>query len=410
MDYSIALDKQLVHDFKIKQRAVRSAFGFLNNLNKNVHTQLESGNVNSLEEIIWIIDNSIKSTRYNYLVQMCRDVLFSMLQIHRMTNGSDADKLFHSCLLRIVNVKPERNLASMMAYYSIIDNLMLIVNINIDEKDGKIKKALVNRANRMLKHSWVHDIKVFIKLMIIVLSPKKQAIAALLDIAKNYVKNVICHKKAFPALEDGICLADLAYSVFQDNNVSKVGVCRINKYTIKVAGYSISGKFTLPHCLYGYLALDANKSAILIGFRGTVKIRNWVTNIQQLLLRADIVYKMALGLLLYVQQSAGNNQINVYGHSLGGGLMQFAVSGISHPSVKGFGYNSAGLSKGTVELLQNQNSNIQHLYQPNDCVFLVGRQIGRVWRTRKIIWNPWEAHCLNVLRQNCHQHTYYTLL
>ena len=76
-----------------------------------------------------------------------------------------------------------------------------------------------------------------------------------------------------------------------------------------------------------------------------------------------------------------SKNVSVYGHSLGGGLMQFACAGNSTTRVHGYGYNSAGLSASTCGILSKrgayvQLNNIVFINASTDIVSKIGTFLG----------------------------------
>lgn len=410
MDYQLTIQRSFIKSFQKKKKLVRSGFWFLNNLNNKVQEQFTQSEISDIKDALYTLDRYIQPSKYNYLITVCKDILLFIERMLIIRGTSKTEKIFHTCLLQTLTISPQKNLASIMAYYSIVDYFMMIIELNLGNNNAQIEQALIHKADSVLKHSLVNDLRIFIKLRSIVQSPLQLAIKSLLDISINFFQAVLCHKYTNPSLLNGICYADLAYTVFEGNNISKK-TFSLQKYSLRVAGKLINGKFSFPNGLCGFIAFDNNQQELIMGFRGSKNLKNWITNFQQLLLRANIVYKMALGLLLYLLQSAEGKQISVYGHSLGGGLMQFAVLGASSSFVRGYGYNSAGLSSCTIDLLQQpmKTKYINHLYQPNDIVFSIGTQFGCEYRIQITENCPIKAHSLDTMRKNCNQNTYYKL-
>ena len=209
--------------------------------------------------------------------------------------------------------------------------------------------------------------------------------------------------------------ADLAYKRhFTKGILTEV----LDSYKVHFGMYNgedINGEFHLQGDLNGFVGCSRSKPhTIIIGFSGTVSARNWITDIRQYFGCLDPVYVQALGLVRAIwagkQHKKGfrNSPIVVCGHSLGGGLMQFAVASMNTDGMMGFGYNSAGLSKRNVERLPRgfKSSNIYHLYLPYDVVFRLpfAYQLGRSVRLQKTVLNPLKAHKLGVMRANLRRH------
>ena len=93
-----------------------------------------------------------------------------------------------------------------------------------------------------------------------------------------------------------------------------------------------------------------------------------------------------MGLLLELRKHVSPNEnIHVYGHSLGGGLSQFAVAAVTalgFKNVYGYCYNSAGLRKTSMSVIYSINprfylKNISHLFHQSDYVHTKGYLLGR---------------------------------
>lgn len=148
----------------------------------------------------------------------------------------------------------------------------------------------------------------------------------------------------------------------------------------------------------GYIAHCGCNGGYVIGFRGTKSWQNWLTNATQLLVGVSLIYKVALGLVVKMKEKYGSNLL-VVGHSLGGGLTQFAVAGLDDYNVVGFGYNSAGLSNMAVDLLKDKyQGGIHHLHLRYDQVFLIGNQLGDCYEQNGELLDPIRAHSLSSMR------------
>ena len=138
------------------------------------------------------------------------------------------------------------------------------------------------------------------------------------------------------------------------------------------------------------------------------------TNFKQYLGFLDVVYVTASGLLYQLwddkltKNGFQNAKIRVYGHSLGGGLMQFAVSALykekemSRNEVFGYGYNSAGLSaKNVKRVFSAELKNICHLHLKGDIVFKTpfAYQLGKSINVGELSMLPLTAHSLDTIRE-----------
>lgn len=181
----------------------------------------------------------------------------------------------------------------------------------------------------------------------------------------------------------GIKFAQLAYG---QRGIVKGNAMTLHPYIIHFA-HGIQGKqdadgfFHLQRNMNGYIAYtEEDEPRIIYGLTGTrpSSLANWKTNIGQYFCGPNLPYLYAWGILDSIllgkshREGFKASKVEVYGHSLGGGMMQFAVA--NHPSdmVSGFGYNSAGLGWKTIESMQLRNvGKITHLYLPYDQVFTI---------------------------------------
>ena len=133
---------------------------------------------------------------------------------------------------------------------------------------------------------------------------------------------------------------------------------------------------------------DGDKDRVILSFAGTeMKLttrgfHNVMTDVAQILYGPETTYLAAVGLLLDVRREV-KEKIKVVGHSLGGGLMQYAVTAVGDDRIYGMGFNSAGLSTYSRKTLgagriQKGERKIQHLCADTDYISPVGKQIGIV--------------------------------
>lgn len=176
-------------------------------------------------------------------------------------------------------------------------------------------------------------------------------------------------------------------------------------------GQNIKGFFKLQGDFNGFVGSRRTKDyTIVVGFRGTKSWANWKTDIMQFIGFMDPVYEEALGVLNSVwmgkshKKGFENSKIEVCGHSLGGGLMQFAVAKMKKEDISGFGYNSAGLSFKNMERINDYdtpgNYEIYHLYLPNDFVFKIPTtyQLGKAVALSDCEKNVCKAHKMEYMR------------
>jgi len=240
-------------------------------------------------------------------------------------------------------------------------------------------------------------------------------------VTSNKLENIVRDK-----LYQGIKYADLAYN--DPKNKQKTThipkprklVTRLIRYRLnfKQSGFAdINGKFHLQDNFNGYIGIKEranNRYEIIIGFSGTNShsIRHWLTDIYQFIGSFSSAYVEAIGVIQCVwhgklrKKGLEDAPINVYGHSLGGGLMQFAVSNCSAKHIHGFGYNSAGLSYPYYDTLIDKEKPIYHLYKYNDKVFTcsytiqVGQAISCKLKCKKFI----QSHLLESMKNDFKHH------
>ncbi len=148
------------------------------------------------------------------------------------------------------------------------------------------------------------------------------------------------------------------------------------------------------HCL----SFAGTRLGVTTPHKVRVMVQNVITDLYQFVCGASKVYYAAVGILLAMKKSFPGERIFVFGHSLGGGLMQFACASVNSPEIKGYGYNSAGLSWYNMRLVAEKTrsrglrSRIEHICAQYDPVSILGHQIGKVLHVR---WgNVLTAHCL----------------
>ena len=210
--------------------------------------------------------------------------------------------------------------------------------------------------------------------------------------------------------------ADLAY---RNHTAKGFLVDVLNPYTIhftKYGGENINGRFQLQGNMNGFVGYRNDKT-IIVGLSGTefLSIKNWKTNICQYLGRLDPVYLQAAGLVnsVWLSKTHKNGfkqkRVIVCGHSLGGGMMQFAIGMNGKSDMEGYGYNSAGLSSPNLQdVWLYRPLCIHHLYQPVDAVFILPFtvQLGKSVKSERTVLGPIRAHLIRALRKYARTHRY----
>lgn len=162
----------------------------------------------------------------------------------------------------------------------------------------------------------------------------------------------------------------------------------------------------------GFIGVRGNKApTIVLAFSGTefFSAKNWITNISQYFGHVDPVYLQAVGLLYSTRLGKSHRcifkdaTIEVYGHSLGGGLMQFSVACNRDKSVRGYGYNSAGIDLVNANyFVYGDIPTIWHLYRRYDYVFKIpgtvqlGKSVASLGIDPKLI----TAHFISSIRRS----------
>ena len=145
---------------------------------------------------------------------------------------------------------------------------------------------------------------------------------------------------------------------------------------------------------------------IIMAFAGTEpsKVGSLLTDFQQLL-APNLMYLYAAGLVRMFLQHYPKDTLYVTGHSLGGGLTQFAVTANMADAagrLKGIGFNSAGLSMVSLEHLGRQKlelalGNVIHYTTISDPISAVGALVG-VHVVLPLCEGSGSGHSLNCVR------------
>lgn len=200
--------------------------------------------------------------------------------------------------------------------------------------------------------------------------------------------------------------ADLAYRLFDGKKAIKGRKLRdVKGIILKFQSGDLLPMFELAKCLKGYIACDREGiPGVYVGFRGSVNFMNYVTDLHQLLYGPDITYFLAVGIVakVYEDLKEHNCPIYVVGHSLGGGLAQYATAAIDNSVVGAVCYNSAGLSDQTLSTLNQRKAvstyKVIHMYVSPDLVFCFGNQLGNAYRY-EVKKDPIRAHLMSSVRK-----------
>ena len=125
-----------------------------------------------------------------------------------------------------------------------------------------------------------------------------------------------------------------------------------------------------------------------IGFTTPRKIvvatENVITDVFQYMSLPSIVYFAAVGILKDVMMSYPQEDVYVFGHSLGGGLAQFSCAAVNSCNAKAYCYNSAGLGDFSLNVINRKYgmspivSQIQHICSQHDYVSCFGELLQNV--------------------------------
>lgn len=223
---------------------------------------------------------------------------------------------------------------------------------------------------------------------------------------------------------DGAALAEFPYTFDHKYSANPVSISPLvlNKhvdnrileaYVYKNGKLELNDSDGMAVALFDY-RYDKDKTAHCVSFAGTrlkassvrkakVMAQNVITDAYQFVCGASKVYYAAVGIMLAMMKTYPGEKIFVFGHSLGGGLMQFACSAVNSTDVAGYGYNSAGLSWYNMRLIaqklggNNLKSNIGHICAQHDPISFWGHQIGDVKYIESS--NALTAHCLEGLNK-----------
>ena len=153
---------------------------------------------------------------------------------------------------------------------------------------------------------------------------------------------------------------------------------------LPINSYRINNyEFNFNNMVYG-IVLDNHIDEVAIGFGGTNKSRllTFLIDASQIA-NVSPGYVYALGLVEHIKMNTCNKKIVVCGHSLGGGLAQFATA-IQKQGVYAYCYNSAGLLDGSYKEVKDFRpfNNIFHYRLEWDYVSCFGKLIGYIYTAK----------------------------
>ncbi len=378
------------------EKAYRDAYAnLLNSLDSLIKEPSEDGAIftdGNRRTAKWLIQEigDKDKDRYDLLVSSTNRMINVVKRIVPQNNNVEIE-----ILNRLSSIVPAKNAMSIICFHSAINNVCEFVHLHRMPAKYKAAAVLVGVANKQLKFGAMHYIKILLTLINI--TQKDWLKAGIVEVTKLIGKNVLgCNPlcSCGVMIEEGIGLAELAY---KNSTSPKAYILKSAKLKINDE-IELTGKLDLPLHMGGYIAYCKRCNMYVVGFRGTENWENWITNISQHLVGVSLIYKVALGIVVKMKEKYGNRLL-VVGHSLGGGLTQFAVAGLNDYHVTGLGYNSAGLSNMAADIVKNNcQRNIFHLHLRYDQVFYIGNQLGRCYDQVGCVMNPLRAHKLETMR------------
>lgn len=276
---------------------------------------------------------------------------------------------------------------------------------------------------RHLGVTWKHYFETIGKTAIGMIPHSIYDVLAIVHKCQNIFHNNL--HTAFDTIErDGAALAEFPYTFDHKYNANPVSISPLvlnkhvdnrilNAYVYKDGKLELDDSDGMAVALFDY-RYNKDKTAHCISFAGTrlkpssmynakVMAQNVITDAYQFVCGASKVYYAAVGIMLAMMKTYPGEKIFVFGHSLGGGLMQFACSAANSADVAGYGYNSAGLSWYNMRLIAQKlggndlKSDIEHICAQHDPVSFWGHLIGDVKYIRSS--NVLTAHCLEGLNK-----------
>ena len=145
-----------------------------------------------------------------------------------------------------------------------------------------------------------------------------------------------------------------------------------------------------------------NNTTLKISFSGTQNLVMILVDVSQI---EDLspAYVFAVGFVDYIKDKYPNKNIVLCGHSLGGGLCQFATAALHNENVKAYCYNSAGLVGAYSAIKRkckkcNSPNKIYHYRLKGDLISCFGIQLGEIHikRVKFSLYN----HCCKAIRKS----------
>ncbi len=182
-------------------------------------------------------------------------------------------------------------------------------------------------------------------------------------------------------------IADCAYTktVKLKNHPKQQLLSQEGWYSPKLKYKIDNNKFCFNKMVYG-IVVDNYTDEIAIGFGGTDICNRPLTILIDLSQTANLSpgYIYAVGLVEHIRNNTPDKNIVVCGHSLGGGLAQFATA-TQDDRVKAFCYNSAGLFNASSEKIKKFGVNLNNIFHYRlewDYVSCLGKLLGYVYTAK----------------------------
>lgn len=183
---------------------------------------------------------------------------------------------------------------------------------------------------------------------------------------------------------DCVAASDFAYckNIKNHDSYYPIHAFRMMDTPFEVTNIS---QFNFGRGLKGAVLFFPDSGPICLAFSGTDSLNHVVSDVIQFCGMADGLYFASLGLAISMDQKYKSKELVITGHSLGGGLTQFVTASLMRSNIQGIGFNSAGMSKRTMSLLDKHQKNliqsnqaqmadikIQHVVLKNDPVSKFG--------------------------------------
>lgn len=223
----------------------------------------------------------------------------------------------------------------------------------------------------------------------------------------------------------GAAFAEFPYK-FKHNGSVKISSCPITKtmnsriksiYLCDEMKLDLNDEHGLSVALFDYklnkrtlrcVSFAGTRLGITTGRKWKVMAQNALTDIFQYFNAPSTTYLFSVGLLNDIIHSYPKGGLYVFGHSLGGGLMQFSCAALNSKRLHGYGYNSAGLSDNSLKIISGYFSKkpqckVAHICSLHDPVSRLGHQIGdkKYVESRRGLG----AHCLAQLNKKLNKTT-----